>query len=146
MRHFLPNAVVGALAGFGVGLLAACGLDGLGGIHVPGVPGWGPVAFGLLGAVWGGLLGTWYGRPTAEGGAVARWSVALAIILGVSSFLVGFAGPILAHPDSPQGPLLGIFITGPLGTVAGAVLGALVGLAIQLTRRREPAAWSGRRA
>jgi hypothetical protein len=64
----------------------------------------------------------------------------MAAIVGCASFLVGFVGPILFQPDSPQGPLLGIFITGPLGTVAGAALGALIGLACQLTRRREPAA------
>jgi hypothetical protein len=143
MRTILPNPIVGALAGFGVGFLAACGLDGLGGIHVPGVPGWGPVVFGLLGSVYGGLLGAWYERPTAEGGAFARWSVGMAGIVGVSSFLVGFAGPLLAHPDSPQGPMLGIFVTGPLGTVAGAVLGALIGLGCQLTSRRAPAARIG---
>jgi hypothetical protein len=108
-------------------------------MHVPGVPGWGPIVFGLLGAVYGGLLGAWYERPTAEGGIVARWSAAMAIILGVASFLVGFVGPILVQHDAPQGPLLGIFITGPLGTVAGAALGALIGLGGLLTRRRASA-------
>jgi len=29
-------------------------------------------------------------------------------------------------PDSNQGPLLGIFITGPVGTVIGGVAGAIV--------------------
>ncbi|HZY87374.1 MAG TPA: hypothetical protein VFE78_21235 [Gemmataceae bacterium] len=139
MRDILPNPIVGILAGFGTGCLALMGLDMLG-LRVPGVPGWGPIVSGVLGAVCGGLLGAWYERPTAEGGAVARWGVGMAAIVGCASFLVGFVGPILFQPDSPQGPLLGIFITGPLGTVAGAALGALIGLACQLTRRREPAA------
>ena len=43
------------------------------------------------------------------------------------AFLAGFVGPILLTPGSPQGPLLGIFITGPLGALAGAVLGLIIG-------------------
>ncbi len=31
-------------------------------------------------------------------------------------------------PDANQGPLLGIFITGPLGTVAGAIGGLVASL------------------
>lgn len=52
----------------------------------------------LLGAGWGGLIG----------------------------FVGGFFGPMLLAPDANQGPLLGLFITGPGGTL----LGALIGLAI----------------
>jgi hypothetical protein len=44
--------------------------------------------------------------------------------------LIGFAGPIILDPNSPQGPLLGIFFTGPLGALAGAVLGAVIGLLV----------------
>jgi hypothetical protein len=42
-----------------------------------------------------------------------------AIILGGIAFAVGFFGPILWAPEANQGPLLGIFITGPLGFVFG---------------------------
>ncbi|MBC7781731.1 MAG: hypothetical protein H7125_16680, partial [Proteobacteria bacterium] len=38
-------------------------------------------------------------------------------------FLVGFVGPILVVPEANQGPLLGIFFTGPLGVVVGLVWG-----------------------
>jgi len=32
---------------------------------------------------------------------------------------------MVLDPGSPQGPLLGIFVTGPLGLLAGAVGGAV---------------------
>ena len=45
------------------------------------------------------------------------------VILGGVGFIAGFVGPILLRPDANQGPLLGIFITGPLGFVVGAAAG-----------------------
>ena len=50
------------------------------------------------------------------------------IILGGIGFVGGFIGPIIFRPEANQGPLLGIFITGPLGFILGAVLGAVVAL------------------
>ena len=50
-----------------------------------------------------------------------------ATLLGVIAFLIGYVGPILFMPESNQGPLIGIFITGPLGVVVGAILGAVIG-------------------
>lgn len=44
-------------------------------------------------------------------------------ILGVIGFLGGFVGPVIFTPEANQGPLLGIFITGPLGFVLGLVVG-----------------------
>jgi len=44
---------------------------------------------------------------------------------GGLGFSAGFFGPILFAPDANQGPLLGIFITGPLGFLLGAVGGAV---------------------
>ena len=38
---------------------------------------------------------------------------------GAVCFAVGFVGPILLNPTSGNGPLLGIFITGPVGFLAG---------------------------
>ena len=35
----------------------------------------------------------------------------------------GFLGPIIFTPEANQGPLLGIFITGPLGFLVGGVVG-----------------------
>jgi hypothetical protein len=48
-----------------------------------------------------------------------------ALLVGGVSFCAGFFGPILFAPGANQGPMLGIFITGPLGFVAGAIGGAV---------------------
>jgi len=53
--------------------------------------------------------------------------IASNIVVGIG-FLGGFLGPMILTPDANQGPMLGIFITGPLGGVAGAIGGALVAL------------------
>jgi hypothetical protein len=47
-------------------------------------------------------------------------------LVGGVGFAAGFLGPILLGLG-PQGPLMGIFMTGPLGAVTGAVIGALMG-------------------
>lgn len=48
-----------------------------------------------------------------------------ATVMGAVAFLGGFLGPMLFAPSANQGPMLGIFITGPLGFVAGGVAGAI---------------------
>jgi hypothetical protein len=45
------------------------------------------------------------------------------IIVGAVCFAVGFIGPIIFMPDSNQGPLFGIFVSGPIGFVLGIILG-----------------------
>jgi hypothetical protein len=57
-----------------------------------------------------------------------------ALILGGLGFAAGFFGPLIFTPEANQGPLLGIFITGP----GGAALGFLVGIAYGLLRRPPP--------
>ena len=52
-----------------------------------------------------------------------------AIMLGAIGFASGFFGPMILAPEANQGPLLGIFITGPLGMVVGAVGGLVYALA-----------------
>jgi hypothetical protein len=47
-------------------------------------------------------------------------------VLGGIAFAAGFFGPIIFAPEANQGPLLGIFITGPLGFVVGLLVGAVV--------------------
>ena len=49
-----------------------------------------------------------------------------ALGLGVIGFLIGFIGPLIFMPGANQGPLLGIFITGPGGIVLGAIGGAIL--------------------
>ncbi len=48
-----------------------------------------------------------------------------ALTIGGIGFSAGFFGPLLLTPASNQGPLLGIFLTGPLGFLFGAFGGAL---------------------
>ncbi len=68
-------------------------------------------------AVW-----LWRRLGMDEGGVlatVAKWS----LITGAVGFAGGFFGPIIFTPEANQGPLLGIFFTGPLGFIAGGVAG-----------------------
>jgi hypothetical protein len=53
--------------------------------------------------------------------AYSSFSLALVIGLGLIGFVAGFFGPI-EHSSSSQGPLLGIFITGPLGAITGVLV------------------------
>lgn len=48
------------------------------------------------------------------------------IILGSLGFALGFFGPIIFAPTANQGPLLGIFITGPIGFLLGLIGGGVV--------------------
>ena len=45
------------------------------------------------------------------------------VLFGTVAFLIGFVGPVIFMPQSNQGPLIGIFITGPLGFALGIVAG-----------------------
>lgn len=45
------------------------------------------------------------------------------LILGGIGFIAGFIGPLIFSPGASQGPLLGIFITGPLGFLLGGIGG-----------------------
>jgi hypothetical protein len=47
------------------------------------------------------------------------------LIVGGIGFCAGFLGPMVFAPDANQGPLLGIFITGPLGALLGAIGGVV---------------------
>jgi hypothetical protein len=49
-----------------------------------------------------------------------------AVVLGAIGFVGGFFGPLVLAPEANQGPLLGIFITGPLGFILGGVIGLIV--------------------
>lgn len=56
------------------------------------------------------------------------FSFAGAFLLGTIGFAGGFVGPLLFAPEANQGPLLGIFITGPLGFVIGSIVGLVFAL------------------
>jgi hypothetical protein len=56
------------------------------------------------------------------------------LIIGIIGFSLGFFGPIVFVPEANQGPLLGIFITGPLGFIAGIILGTI----FRFMQKRDP--------
>lgn len=47
------------------------------------------------------------------------------IIVGAIGFISGFFGPIIFNWGGNQGPLFGIFFTGPLGFMIGLISGAI---------------------
>jgi uncharacterized membrane protein YeaQ/YmgE (transglycosylase-associated protein family) len=51
------------------------------------------------------------------------WAAAGAMLLGVTGFVIGFFGPMQFQPWANQGPMVGIFLTGPGGVLLGAVSG-----------------------
>jgi len=76
----------------------------------------------------------WYalrGQNT-ESRAVMRLGCLGGLVVGGVAFLAGFVGPILLMPGANQGPLFGIFVTGPLGCVVGTAGGVI---AAKLKRR-----------
>jgi hypothetical protein len=72
------------------------------------------------------VVGRYAWRHTASLQTGLISSVVLgALLTGGIGFAGGFFGPIIFIPGANQGPLLGIFITGPLGVIVGAVGGAI---------------------
>jgi hypothetical protein len=88
-----------------------------------GIPFWVASLTGILVAF---VAGRFVWRRSASIPAGFAGSVATgALIVGAIGFVGGFFGPIVFAPEANQGPLLGIFITGPLGFVLGAVGGGV---------------------
>lgn len=52
-----------------------------------------------------------------------RRTLTWGLAIGGLAFAIGFFGPMILAPDANQGPLLGIFITGPLGLLLGLAVG-----------------------
>ena len=65
----------------------------------------------------------WHGLDAATDGSLAIHVGMGAAILGGLGFVLGFFGPMIFAPQANQGPLLGLFITGPGGAVLGAFIG-----------------------
>ena len=61
----------------------------------------------------------------AESRAQIRGAVIGGLLVGGVGFVAGFFGPIILTPGANQGPLFGIFFTGPAGFVLGVVMGWL---------------------
>ena len=83
----------------------------------------------ILGSATGvvGILCWWFALRGHRAESRARLGYALrgGLILGGLGFIGGFVGPIILAPEANQGPLLGIFITGPIGFAVGVALGAV---------------------
>jgi len=79
----------------------------------------------LLVACWVGWL-VWK-RPadrSTSSGLSRAVGIGVAVVGGIG-FCGGFFGPLLFDPQANQGPLLGIFITGPIGAIVGGIGGAV---------------------
>jgi len=61
-----------------------------------------------------------------------KWAAALGLI----GFIGGYVGPVILTPEANQGPLLGIFITGPLGFLLGLVIGGSIAVTRFVRERR----------
>jgi hypothetical protein len=84
-----------------------------------------PVVISLLAA---GAAGWYIWRKTALlSNTLSTYIIRGGIVLGSIGFVAGFIGPIIFSPESNQGPLLGIFITGPVGFVSGLIAGGIFG-------------------
>jgi hypothetical protein len=65
------------------------------------------------------------------------WAALGAFMLGATGFLIGFFGPMRFHPGANQGPMLGLFFTGP----GGMLLGGLIGGALRIAKPEWPTEW-----
>ena len=84
------------------------------------LPGWLFPGYALLVALGAGWFAWQQLRGVADGAVSFMFLGAVGV--GGVSFFAGFLGPILLGGGN-QGPLLGIFITGPIGFVLGGVGG-----------------------
>lgn len=64
-----------------------------------------------------------YGAFGGRTEALFRETTRAALLLGGIGFALGFFGPMIFAPGANQGPLLGIFVTGPGGFVLGIFVG-----------------------
>lgn len=124
-NSLVPIRIVAAVAALPV--LAYAGLQSAGFFSDPRTRDLLTISLSLSTLTLGSIL-LWF----ALGGAspAQRRRIAFAVlggcIVGGIAFIAGFAGPLLFWPDSNQGPLIGIFVTGPLGFVAGCLGGTLL--------------------
>jgi len=82
-----------------------------------------PQIVSLLIAVIIGIF-IWKKTRTSSNG-LSTYIIMGGIIVGSIGFITGFWGPIIFNPSANQGPLLGIFITGPLGFLIGLAGGGI---------------------
>ncbi len=78
----------------------------------------------VTGAVAGVLI--WRGMDKQSG--IAAIALRWAAIVGAVCFCGGFFGPMFLMPAANQGPLFGLFMTGPLGFIGGGIGGLIYAL------------------
>jgi hypothetical protein len=61
------------------------------------------------------------GREASDFSRILFWGA----LIGGVCFIVGFVGPVYIGPGSPQGPLFGIFMSGPAGALVGCAVGGV---------------------
>jgi hypothetical protein len=66
----------------------------------------------------------WRTMSAADQGIFAT-AASRAAVAGAIGFCGGFFGPLILTPGANQGPLLGIFITGPLAFIGGGIGGLI---------------------
>jgi hypothetical protein len=66
----------------------------------------------------------WKKMASSSDGFVSH-TIKSGLIVGAVGFILGFFGPLVLAPGANQGPLLGLFITGPLGLLIGLIAGAI---------------------
>lgn len=81
-----------------------------------------------------------YGALGARWQERVRRAMRPALLLGAIGFAAGFFGPMILRPGANQGPMLGIFITGPGGFLLGLLYGT-----VREWRRAEAASAAGQR-
>jgi hypothetical protein len=113
--------------GLGTALMGLAGWLALRNLSMPGNDGWifwVPIAswlltMGLL--CWGSALA----GPQGDSRARIRASWRAGRLVGGVGLALGFVGPLLLTPKASLGPLFGILLTGPIGFVVGALIGAV---------------------
>ena len=88
--------------------------------------GWAQTGAALLLATAIGWL-IWFQMGKASRGVMGT-ALVWAAVAGAIGFAGGFFGPMIFAQDANQGPMLGLFITGPLGFIGGGICGALYAL------------------
>ncbi len=80
----------------------------------------------------------WWYALRGDANDTRQWMAAgrrAGVTLGIIGLVLGYIGPLIFMPDANQGPLFGIFGTGP----AGFVLGSIAGVVLYARRRNRAA-------
>ena len=78
-----------------------------------------------LAIIAGVLSGRFIWRRSRLAGGLMTAIVTGSVVTGAVAFSIGFFGPMLFMPESNQGPLLGLLISGPLGFLLGGIGGGV---------------------